>query len=133
VKKDTFIVLENISLGNSPRRDFFGILRNEFFTIWKRKGIFDLNSLGFTLDGKILTNENNLTLILQLSNYWIFYYIKTFLFSIIIAFFFYFVLMRFLHAQSIILFILLFVGVYFLYSNLLKNIWNEQKIYTIAC
>ena len=56
------MALRNVSFGSSIDKDFFGTLRNETFTIWKRKGILDLNSTGLTLDGKMIANKNYLTL-----------------------------------------------------------------------
>jgi hypothetical protein len=83
VSKETGkLVLRNIDLGNTVGRDFFGILRNETFTIWKRKGLFDLNSTGLFLDGKMVEGKNYLVLELRILNNLAFNYIRIFIISI---------------------------------------------------
>ena len=83
VNKETGkLVLQNIGSGNAVGRDFFGILRNETFTIWKRKGLFDLNSTGLVLDGKMVAGRNYLTLELRILNNFVFNYIRTFIITI---------------------------------------------------
>ena len=84
-KDNNKIILQNTGLGNLIGKDFFGTLRSETFTIWKRKGIFDLSSTGLNLDGKIIPEKNYLKLELRILNNFVFNYVKLFIIAIILT------------------------------------------------
>jgi hypothetical protein len=95
VTKDNKFVLQIMSLASNVDKDFFGTIGSDTFTIWKRPGIFDSNPNNFTLNGKIISNVNSLTLNLELSNNFpLKYTIKRFVANIIITAIFFLLLTR---------------------------------------
>lgn len=81
-KDSNKMIIENIGIGNSIDSDFFGTLRDETFTIWKRKGIFDLNSNGVILDRKMIADNKYLKLELRILNNFAFNYVRLFISAI---------------------------------------------------
>jgi hypothetical protein len=144
VTKENKFVLQIASSASNINKDFFGTIDKDTFTIWKRQGIFDPNTFFFTLDGKITSNANSLTLNLGISNkFAINFAIKRFVVNIIITAVFFLFLTRVLWAThllsgkmtSIYLIIsipTLFVLGYFLQTKIfemylawLKGLYNE--------
>src|SRR6187431_1589717 len=59
------------SFMNDIEKDFYGIIRDKTFTVWKRKGILEFPS--GELWGEILETPNGITLRMQISTKNIFY------------------------------------------------------------